>query len=109
MFKDYCLIISISDLPSVTLVKKTALGEYYDYIGKVYVVRYPDSSPGIVKILDRKNEEEIGDIADEYKKEFLKYEGEVKKFRGKFDKQSGLITPHIRHEGILKRLMHLLK
>ena len=99
----------MSDLPSVTLVKKTAWGDYYDYRGKVYVVRFPDSSPGLVKILDRKSGEELGEIVDEYKKEFIKYDGEKIKFRGKFDKWSGSITPHIKRESILKRLIYLIK
>jgi len=87
----------MSDLPSVTLVKKHFSGEYYDYIGRVEVRpnKFLKGSNYVV-IVDRKTGETLCEIDGKHKEKFLKYEGQVIGFRGIVHTRRGRVTPHIK-------------
>jgi hypothetical protein len=88
------LLRDMPESPSVVLVKKHPFGDYYDYVGRVNVIRGPDGSVSYVVITDRKTGEYLGQIAREHNDEFVKHEGKVIRFRGRVDKHRGVIISH---------------
>jgi len=87
----------MEDLPSVTLVRKHPDGDFYDYVGRVEVVRGPDESVRYVHILDRHTGERLCRLSGGYQYEFVARDGKVVKFRGKIDNfHHGLVIPHIK-------------
>lgn len=85
------------DLPFKTLVKKHSNGVYYDFVGKVEVLRNEDNSIDCVSILDIETGKERGYIT-RHVKDFLPYEGKIIRFRGIYDEKWGRILPHIKKD-----------
>ena len=85
----------MSDLPSAKLLKDCLNEAYYDYVGRVEVRsnKHIEVSNYVV-IVDRKTGNDLCEIDISHGGEFLKYDGKVISFRGKYNKASQLVTPH---------------
>ncbi len=83
----------MSGKTSIVLVKEHVTGNYYDYIGRVNIIRGQDGSISYVLIEDKDTGEILGQIDTRYNDMFAKYEGKVIKFRGR-ECSPGLIIPH---------------
>ncbi len=86
----------MTELPSVTFVKRHNTKDYYDYVGRVEVIPsiHVKGTRSIV-ILDRKTGEQICQICGKHKDLFRKYDGKVVSFRGK-DDGDGWVKPHVK-------------
>jgi len=85
----------MANLPFITPIRRFFSRGYNWYVGKVDVIRDPKGSINSVRILDITTGEDVREVYSRFGDKFVDYEGKIIRFMGKFNKELGVVIPHI--------------